>query len=57
MQTLTEEEVRVVYQDKQKEPFPRRKLWLGAFYAVLLIVSGVVGYMMLFWVVFKIACR
>jgi hypothetical protein len=53
-QTLTEEEILVVYQKKQSEPFPRRKLWLGAFYAIILLGGGMSFYLFLFWLAMKL---
>ncbi len=53
-QIFTEEEVRVMYQEKQREAFPRRKLWLGAFYACLFFAATIAGYLGLFALVMKI---
>ena len=62
--TITQEEVRVsvpetgrirsIYEIKQMEPFPRRRLWLGAFYAILFLGGGMCFYLFLFWLAMKI---
>lgn len=53
-QIFTDEEIRVMYQDKQRVPFPRRRMWLGAFYAVIFIAGGIGFYLFLFWLAMKI---
>jgi hypothetical protein len=53
-ETLTEAKIQVLYQEKQKEPFPRRKLWLGAFYAIILLGGGMSFYLFLFWLAMKL---
>ena len=53
-QILTEEEVRVMYQDKQKEPFPVRKNVMGILIAVIFF-AGVVGvWCGVLWVIAKV---
>jgi peptidoglycan biosynthesis protein MviN/MurJ (putative lipid II flippase) len=47
-QILTEEEVRVMYQEKQREPFPVRKNVMGILLASLFIVGTIVAYLA-FW--------
>lgn len=47
-QILTEEEVRVMYQEKQREPFPVRKNIMGILLAALFIVGTIVVYLA-FW--------
>lgn len=47
-QTLTEEEVRVMYQDWQKEPFPVRKNVMGIMIAAILILGAIAVYLA-FW--------
>ena len=54
VELLTEEEITALYVEKQKEEFPRRKLWLGAFYAVVFIAASMGLYLFFFWVVMKI---
>jgi len=53
-ETLTESEIRTLYSEKQREAFPKRKLWLGAFYACLFICGTIAGYVGLFALVMKI---
>lgn len=43
-QTLTDEEVRTLYQDYQREPFNRNKQIFGAVYALILLVAFVAAY-------------
>ena len=52
---LTDEQVTTLYQEKQKEDFPRRKNWLGAFYAVLFLSASMAAYLFLFWALMKLA--
>lgn len=40
-QIFTDEEVRVMYQDKQAEPFPRRKNVMGIVLALLFIAGTI----------------
>ena len=47
-QILTEEEVRVMYQEKQREPFPVRKNAMGILLAALFIVGTIIAYLA-FW--------
>jgi hypothetical protein len=47
-QILTEEEVRVMYQDKQKEPFPTHKNVMGILIALIFFVGVLVLYLA-FW--------
>ena len=54
MQTLTEEQITTLYQEKQREDFPPKKLWLGAFYAVLFISSGVAAWGLIIWGIAKL---
>lgn len=54
MNTLTEPEIRTLYAEKQREAFPRRKLWLGAFYACLFIGGTIAGYLGLFALLMKL---
>ena len=48
MNTLTEMEIRTLYSEKQREAFPRKKLWLGAFYACVIIGGSFAVYLGLF---------
>jgi hypothetical protein len=54
MTTLTETEIRTLYSEKQREAFPRKRLWLGAFYACLFIGGTIAGYLGLFALVMKL---
>jgi len=57
MNTLTEPEMRTLYSEKQREAFPRRKLWLGAFYACLFIGGSmcvVLGFFALLMKIFNV---
>lgn len=47
-QIFTEEEVRVMYQEKQREPFPARKNAMGILLAALFIVGTIIAYLA-FW--------
>ncbi len=44
-QTLTDEEIRVMYQEKQREPFSRNKQILGAVYGTILILAFIALYL------------
>ena len=48
MQTLTETEVRTMYEKKQAEPFPVRKNAMGILIAALFIVGTIIAYLA-FW--------
>ena len=52
---LTDDQITTLYQEKQKEDFPRRKNWLGAFYAVLFLSASMAAYLFLFWALMKLA--
>jgi len=43
--TLTEKEIRVMYQEKQKEPFSRNKQILGAVCGIILILGFIALYL------------
>ena len=47
-QTLTDEEIRVMYQDKQREPFPKDKQVMGAILAIIIIL-GMIAAGLCFW--------
>jgi hypothetical protein len=46
-QILTEEEVRVMYQEKQREPFPGRRNVMGILLASLIILGFIAIYLAL----------
>ena len=54
MQTLTEEQITTLYQEKQREDFPQKRLWLGAFYAVLFISGGIAAWGLIIWGIAKL---
>ena len=47
-QIFTDEEIRVMYQEKQKEPFPARKNVMGILLAALFILGTIAVYLA-FW--------
>jgi len=47
-QTLTDEEIRTLYEDKQKEPFPKEKQAMGAVLAIIIIL-GMIAVGLCFW--------
>ncbi len=53
-QILTEEEVRVMYQEKQREPFPVRKNVMGILLAVIFILGTVAVWCSVLWVIAKV---
>jgi len=53
-QILTEEEVRVMYQDKQKEPFPVRKNLMGILIATVFFVGVFVLYLLFWWLLVQL---
>ena len=54
-QILTEEEVRVMYQEKQREPFPVRKNWMGIILAAIYLLGSVALWGLFLWVIGKVA--
>jgi len=54
-QTLTEEEVRVMYQDKQEEPFPVRKNIMGILLAVIFFTGVLAVWCGVLWVIAKVS--
>ena len=54
-QILTEEEVRVMYQEKQREPFPVRKNWMGIALALIFLLGTIALWCLLLWGIAKIA--
>ena len=55
MQTLTETEIRTLYERKQAEPFPVRKNWMGILLAVIFILGSVAVWGLCLWVIGKVA--
>jgi len=55
-QILTEEEVRVMYQEKQREPFPRRKNVMGILLASLIILGCIAVYLAFWALMMHIFC-
>ena len=51
---LTEEQITTLYQEKQREDFPQKRLWLGAFYAVLFISGGIAAWGLIMWGIAKL---
>ena len=45
MQTLTETEIRTLYEKRQAEPFPQRKNVMGILLASLFIVGTIIAYL------------
>lgn len=54
-QTLTETEVRTMYERRQAEPFPRRKNVMGILLAVIFILGTIAVWIALLWVIAIIA--
>lgn len=54
-QIFTEEEVRVMYQEKQKEPFPARKNVMGILLAIIFLLGTIALWSLLLWGISKIA--
>lgn len=54
-QTLTDKEVRTLYEKKQAEPFPRRKSVMGILLAVIFILGTIAVWIALLWGIAKIA--
>ena len=53
-QILTEEEVRVMYQEKQREPFPRNKNLMGILLATIFLLGTIALWGLFLWVIGKI---
>ena len=49
METLTENEIRTLYEKKQAEPFPVRKNWMGIILGVILLIGGVAVWGLFLW--------
>ena len=55
MQTLTETEIRTLYERKQAEPFPVRKNWMGIILAAIYLLGSVALWGLFLWVIGKVA--
>ena len=55
MQTLTETEIRTLYERRQAEPLPVRKNWMGILLAVIFILGSVAVWGLFLWVIGKVA--
>ena len=55
MQTLTETEIRTLYERKQAEPFPVRKNWMGIILAAIYLLGTIALWGLLLWGIAKIA--
>lgn len=55
MQTLTETEIRTLYERKQAEPFPVRKNWMGILLATIFLLGTIALWGLLLWGIAKIA--
>lgn len=49
-QIFTDEEIRVMYQEKQREPFPARKNIMGIMLAAIFILGTIGAWIGLLWV-------
>jgi len=54
-QTLTETEIRTLYERKQAEPFPVRKNWMGIALALIFVLGTIALWGLLLWGIAKIA--
>ena len=48
-QTLTESEIRTLYEKKQAEPFPARKNWMGIILAAIYLWGSVAVWGLFLW--------
>lgn len=48
-QTLTETEIRTLYEKKQAEPFPARKNWMGIILGVIFLLGSVAVWGLFLW--------
>ena len=55
MQTLTENEVRTMYEKRQAEPFPQRKNVMGILLATIFLLGTIALWCLLLWGIAKIA--
>jgi len=49
MQTLTETEVRTLYERKQAEPFPKRKNVMGIILALIFFMGTIALWLLMLW--------
>ena len=56
MQTLTDTEIRTLYEKRQAEPFPRRKNAMGIFLAALFILGSIAVYLAFWALLMHIFC-
>ena len=54
-QTLTETEIRTMYEKRQAEPFPRRKNVMGIMLALIILLGTIGLWGLLLWGIAKIA--
>lgn len=55
MQTLTDTEIRTLYEKRQAEPFPKRKNVMGILLATIFLLGTIALWGLLLWGVSKIA--
>ena len=55
MQTLTDTEIRTLYEKRQAEPFPQRKNVMGILLAIIFLLGTIALWCLLLWGVSKIA--
>jgi hypothetical protein len=55
MQTLTDTEIRTLYERKQAEPFPQRKNVMGILLATIFLLGTIALWGLLLWGISKIA--
>ena len=49
METLTENEIRTLYEKKQAEPFPVRRNWMGIILAAIYLLGSVAVWGLFLW--------
>ncbi len=54
-QTLTETEIRTMYEKRQAEPFPRRKNVMGIMLATIFLLGTIAVWCVFLWLLSKIA--
>ena len=54
-QTLTETEIRTMYEKRQAEPFPRRKNVMGIMLAIIFLLGTIAVWYAFLWLLSKIA--
>lgn len=55
MQTLTDTEIRTLYEKRQAEPFPQRKNVMGILLATIFLLGTIALWDLLLWGISKIA--